>query len=193
MQKSPLTKTIVAGGAAFVASLAGGVQAQGIEDGFYAGLALNKGLSDSGGAMTFEPYTFGLGGGAFVGYNFVQGDWVFGPELSATTPLHLTEPGWEGYAASAVDLRARIGRTFGNTLVYGAVGVSRMMTNNASSNSFSGTGVNMGIGAEMPVGSNAFVGVDLTARRANSGTIVDGEYLDGDMFNTASIRAGFRF
>jgi outer membrane immunogenic protein len=165
--------------------------------GFYGGLSL--GVPDGDNFLDYgSEYSFdGAAIGAMLGYNVVKGDWVYGGELNYVNKYDVSQgSGGSFYSGmglgNVIDLRGRIGRAFGNTLVYGAAGVTFADVDTAGGLSTSAEGFNFGIGVEHSIGQRGFVGVELIRRNldVDPGVYSGSESLN---MNTASIRLGMRF
>ncbi|MCF6304206.1 MAG: hypothetical protein L3J33_02410 [Rhodobacteraceae bacterium] len=99
--------------------------------GFYLGLQAS---SDSGTQFRFRPGETEsssmnrLEGGmqsGFVGYNLQRGPWVFGGEIASLSGDTHYVPLFSLYRFTRfTDYKARLGYSFGNTLVYGVAGYS---------------------------------------------------------------------
>lgn len=189
-------ETAVKAGSAVIAALAGSAAAEDLQ-GVYAGLGFSKGSGDiayDDGVYSFE----GNAGSGFVGYNFLQGDWLFGAELSISNggfavPEPTISPGIE--AGTVRDLKARVGRVFGRTLVYGVVGRSNVDLRIEAVPTAEGTATAtaLGIGFETALGSRTFVGAEYLARDLDF-FLPDAPRADeGATLDTISIRLGMRF
>jgi len=164
--------------------------AQSSWDGFYVGGAANMlpsdfvadvGLYDSDGTF----------GSVFVGYNMSFGSLVVGAEINTfgdaavVTGLGFGTPTLSGM----VDLKGRVGTTFGSALAYATVGVSQgTSTYPFLGGSPSFDGMNYGVGVDYMVSDNIFVGAEYVTR-----LISDGNYFDATPLSTISIRAGYKF
>ncbi len=159
--------------------------------GFYGGLSYSRvtGGVTANTAGPLPDFVGDNGAGAFVGYNWQSGGFVFGGELSYidfTTPL-------VGFPAAsqqnALELRARAGYAFDRVMVYGFVGAarSRIVEGAVTLNQ---TGVSYGLGVQALVTRNMFVGLEL-ARRDVEGTAL-GQTVSSDI-DTVSLRVGFQF
>jgi opacity protein-like surface antigen len=191
MANTIVRNMVCIGGASLAATagMSGDVEAQGFE-GAYGGLSygFNSGEPDES-LGDFYPYSGGSVG-LFAGYNFAVGDFIVGPELGWTREANADDNGfYTNYNASdIIDLRMRAGTTFGNTMVYGAVGFARATGNKGP---FSDTlnGYSIGVGLEVNVSPNVFLGADITRRNFNT----DAKYFDNGHLTTAAVRIGFRF
>ncbi len=190
------------GSTAILIGAAGGAAAQDIS-GLYSGVALSFADADFtmfGGGADYS--VGGNSGGLFAGYNFVQGDWVFGAELGWTGGYDLDMPYTDANLSDIVDIRARAGRVFGNTFVYGALGYWQgdIVFQDyccPSEGKFDADGMSFAVGFETSMGANSFLGAELMSRNIDVGDFPDGgptnDYFDFDNLVTATIRAGFRF
>lgn len=193
MRTTILKSVACVGGAAIAASSFGAQQAdaQSIE-GAYAGLTF--GIPTGAAEAGYPEYNFGgTVAGAFIGYNALMGDsWggnlVLGPEFVWYNRANLDLYSDWGYR-NLIDLRLRVGQTFGDALVYGALGWSRASVSKGGGSFGSVNGWNIGAGFEMGLGHGMFVGGDLTYRRMDSGF---GKADNGNL-TTATVRLGFRF
>lgn len=198
MTKRNRAEIAVKGAAAAVVALAGAAKAQDFQ-GAYAGLSYTKG---SGSADSFgDTYSFdGNAGGGFVGYNFVQGDWLFGAELA------FSSGGFDSYYPNSApymrpenvrDLKLRAGRVFGKTVVYGVLGRSTMDVEMfADSNSLANgdaSATTLGLGFETSIGNKAFVGGEYLTRDLDLSSGPAYYAQDGAKLNTLSLRVGLRF
>ncbi|PTQ74372.1 outer membrane beta-barrel protein [Celeribacter persicus] len=170
--------------------------------GFYAGLS---------GAFPFDSemtYNFsdtddlsGVAPGFFTGYNADLGGWVLGGEVAFNGGLDLD--GIDGAGIdNMVDLKAKFGRVFGKTYVYGILGYSKGEPNTTiygnDAKDVEVEGMNYGVGVETMLKGSAFVGLELLSRDLDvDGTVYGGDadpyYVGIDKLTTASVRVGFRF
>jgi outer membrane immunogenic protein len=183
MTKAMDVTRVISGGAAVAAGIVGTAQAQDVA-GFYGGLSL--GLPNGELDLGFEQYSFtGNAGGLFAGYNFTQGDWVFGVEVAYTGDVGSESDSGVDYGlglSQTIDLKGRVGR---------ALGLTSSNVEWFGSESYGVSGTMIGAGFETSLGSNGFVGLDVTSRDLNKGLY--SIYTENDRFTTTSIRAGFRF
>jgi len=202
-EKASATTT---GMASVVALMAGAGQVQADPfDGFYAGVSVS---SLSGRTPFGDDYideyaldqdaTFG----AFVGMNrrIGGGNMVIGAELAfqGFTPGDKEDIGNSVYGiASAIDLKGRVGTVVqaggvGPILLYGFGGVSVLQTTNYDNDSYSSTGLNYGLGAEMAVGENFTVGLEVLGRSVDSYN-GDSDPRQNTSHEQISLRTAFRF
>ena len=128
-------------------------------------------------------------GGGFVGFNAAFGSVVVGAEYDLNFGFAAGDD-YDGMD-NVQDLRIRVGTTFDNALIYGAIGVSSAHVYGGGSPDYDVSGVNYGIGVDYAVSDNLFVGVDYTIRNMGGG--VDGDYVDVRGMSTLSIRVGYKF
>ncbi len=95
---------------------------------------------------------------------------------------------------SLLDLRARVGFSAGNALIYGAVGYSRgeLIVDGGDSTTLSG--MSFGVGVDYLVTSAVFVGLDYTSRKLD-GTVDAGigSFDTDGKVNTVGLRLGIKF
>lgn len=198
--KSILLSTIV------VFGLTGAIKAEnlstGSEDwgGFYGGgmVSYNSGqatLLYSGSGYFPDDFTNAASAGAFIGYNFQRGALVYGAELALTAAnLSVTAPsGFNGTQTYFGDAKFRLGYSFGRVIVYGVGGVSAGSFTEGGPDIYSQVGFVYGVGADVMVSDNLFLGVEYTSRKMNgqhpihSGTSIDSN------IESIALRAGWRF
>lgn len=126
--------------------------------------------------------------GGFAGYNFQQGNIVYGVEVAAQMG-DATIGGLAFDFDYLVDARARLGYAAGDVLVYAAGGYSNGQITRAGT-SLDMSGFNVGAGVELAVNDNFFLGGEYIYRDL-SGT----SFGTGFDYKTHAIqlRAGFRF
>lgn len=128
------------------------------------------------------------GWGAFAGYNWQRGNFVFGPELSYID----FDTGYVGFPErqrNALELRARAGYAVNNVMFYGFVGAARSELFGLGVWN-SQNGVSYGLGAQFHVRSNVFVGVE--AARRNMSATIGGANVENDI-DTITLRIGYQF
>lgn len=199
MAKRNRAEIAVKSGAAVMVAFAGAAKAQDLQ-GLYGGLSYSKG---SGEAIDSDgPYSFdGNAAGAFVGYNHVAGDWLFGAELAFSNSEYESfyPNGTSPYldAENVRDLKLRAGRVFGKTLVYGVVGRSTMdidmFGSGATSSDGDASATTIGLGFEASVGNNAFIGGEYLTRDLDLSSGPAFYAVGGAELNTLSLRMGLRF
>lgn len=165
-------------------------------DCFYAGIEFGFGMGEGdetfdpqGTAPIVTPLDFdGEVYGAFAGYNFQNGNTIYGGELRYLH-LNLNDAVVGLEVNSVLDLRARIGFAASEQLmVYGAAGWT--LADATAAADFDMDGFNYGIGAEYNINESVFVGADLTGRQLE-GSLGINDY--ETTVNTATLRVGFRF
>lgn len=172
--------------------------------GGYAGLSFGAALADEvtvsnneGDGELEESLEDGTALGVFGGYNFQNGNIVYGAELAYYSVSDVTaedDDDGEELLDSIIDLRGRLGYAFGNAMVYGAVGFSKARTDDDDFDPDL-TGFNYGIGVDYAVSPNFVIGLDYTGRDLEDddydfeGTNTTVE-LDVD---TVSIRGSYHF
>lgn len=197
MAKRNRAELAVKSGAAVIVAMAGAAKAQDLQ-GLYGGLSYTKGSGDV--VDGSDVYSFdGNAGGAFIGYNHVMGDWLFGAEIAFSNGDYESFDGSSPFmdAENVRDIKARVGRVFGKTLVYGVVGRSDMDIDmfgpgdTGADGDASATAI--GLGFETSLGNKAFVGGEYLNRDLD---LSDGPAFyvrDGADLNTLSLRVGLRF
>lgn len=161
--------------------------------GAYGGVSLNRfsGEASDGGPYDYEP---DAAPGAFVGYNLQRGRIVFGGELSySNTAMMIVDAGDDDFLNPVLDLRGRLGYSFGRTLVYGFAGYSRAkMTVNGVVDDATMTGTSYGLGVDFAVNKKVFVGLNYSIRNM-SGTATSGGFdIETDVKNLG-LRVGLSF
>lgn len=106
--------------------------------------------------------------GAFAGYNFQRGAFVFGGELaySAGDASYVSTTGGspsENYN-TYIDAKARLGYAINNVLVYGVAGGTWATDTDQGFPAIDLNGFNYGLGAQMKLGGNMFAGVEYLIR-----------------------------
>lgn len=139
----------------------------------------------------------------FAGYNMVTASGlVYGGELSLTQGATFDDNDLysaEGQLNHMIDLRGRLGKVFGSTLVYGALGYSMGSLDWVGGGEMAKVGgINYGVGFETAIGQRGFAGVDVTRRDLEPrGTNEYGDpssnYVESLNMTTVSVRVGFRF
>lgn len=190
METKILKNVVLSGGAAIVASSVMGTdaQAQGF-DGVYAGLSFGANFGDP--FQYTDEYSFeGESFGGFVGVNIpLNQEWVLSGELAYNSGADLAADFYDNAGVSdVIDVRARLGRVYGDTMVYGAFGISSGTYDSGFSYNDGATvsGTNIGMGVEWNFNETMFVGGDYTKR------YLDGSGIDGEL-DTATVRFGMRF
>lgn len=197
MSKRNNLEVAVKSGAAVLVAMAGTAQAQDLQ-GLYGGLSYTKGSGEA--VNNNDSYSFdGQAGGGFIGYNHVMGDWLFGAELAFSNGDYESFNNGNPWmdAENVRDIKARVGRVFGKTLVYGVVGRSTMDIDMFGPGQTGADGdasaTALGLGFETAIGAKAFVGGEYLTRELDlsSGPAF---YSDGGAtLDTLSLRLGLRF
>lgn len=141
--------------------------------------------------------------GAFAGYNFQSGSFVYGAELAYTLGGAELEFGEENKFNYTADLKARVGYNFGSFLVYGVVGgsMSEMQISDVfmEKDKVQYTGFNYGAGLEYLFSKNAFIGAEYLVRDMSGTYDLNEIFLEpvGYDFNyinqSVQIRVGWKF
>lgn len=163
--------------------------------GAYGGLTVGKGDADVRAFFGFD-LNFEYEGdayGLFAGYNVQNGNIVYGGEL-AVQSANLSQGSAVESIDRLIDLKGRLGYSFGNALVYGVAGFSQNRAATTSSDAHStGDGYSYGLGAEVKLGERMFVGAEYLMRRmSNPENLPLLEFLDNDI-STLSLRVGMQF
>jgi Opacity protein and related surface antigens len=161
--------------------------------GAYGGLSLSHvsgGITENYGVPLLTPDFDSTGAlGLFVGYNWQQGNFVYGGELTYT---HFDTP-YTGYSIRqehALELRARAGYAFDSTLVYGFVGAARSTIASGLPVSYSQNGYSFGVGVQTFVSDHVFVGLEAARRSVDFG---GGGIGVRTAIDTISLRVGYQF
>ncbi len=201
MSKTDISIRALAGGAAVVAGSVGAASAQDVA-GFYGGVSLSMPMGDFDTLFGLD-YSFegDTAGGFFAGYNFVNGNMVYGGEIAMSSPYRGFNYGIEGLE-NMIDLKAKVGTVMGSTLVYGTLGYSMADVDTvpylAANGSADASGFNIGVGFETPLGTgNGFIGGEVLHRNMSTDGTFYGNpasvYMDSINLTTVSVRLGFRF
>jgi outer membrane immunogenic protein len=165
--------------------------------GAYGGVSYSRFSGDAFDGVAVAQYQSETVPGAFVGYNLQRGRVVFGGELSYSNTSMMIIADGDDFLNPVLDLRGRLGYSFGRTLVYGFAGYSRAnMTVNGAVDDATVTGANYGVGIDLTVGKKLFVGLDYSIRNM-SGTATTGGGvgtfdIDTDVKNLG-LRVGLNF
>lgn len=119
------------------------------------------------GVHAFGPYdSEGSAYGGFVGYNFQNGMYVYGGELSYMTgDITEVDEGWYSYD-NILDVKARVGYAAESVLIYGTIGYSSVdfSESYAEPESDPLSGFGYGAGIDIMVTNNIFAGVEYFTR-----------------------------
>ncbi len=171
-------------------------------EGFYAGglVALETGEQNyySGGAFSNGPW--GLDGtsfGAFAGYNFQSGDFVYGAEAAYSLgDIASDVPSTFGANyAGFLDVKARAGYAIGDALIYGVVGgtLGQWEDRTGPPDTANATGMNYGLGVDYMVNDTLFVGAEYLIRDLSGDFDNDPSVGIDSLTTSAQIRVGLRF
>lgn len=144
--------------------------------------------------------------GGFAGFLTQNGAIVYGLELEISSMPDLTGAFTRSLAGSSVeldqtviDVKARAGYAFGNVLAYGVAGISSYSFETDSAailEPFEQTGLSFGVGADVLITNNLFIGAEFLSRIPSgeiedlvAETIIEHE----SAVNSISVRAGFKF
>jgi outer membrane immunogenic protein len=163
--------------------------------GAYVGLSYGRTTGD----ITFSTAGFfdtenGTIRGLYAGYLAQRGSFVFGGELAFGS---VKGAGVVGVPTSefvkAVDLKGRAGFAMNNTLLYGALGYSKVDFDDTPAIEFDMSGLNYGIGAEVAVSQMFTVGVEYLARNVDGQSSILSTTRGDANFDTLSLRVGLSF
>ncbi|MHA1127789.1 MAG: outer membrane protein [Alphaproteobacteria bacterium] len=169
--------------------------------GYYAGGTYGSGAGGDmeyeggGGTITYDSLEPGSSFGAFAGYNIQRDSLVYGGELAYS---QVETPGFGpiGFPDETfnyfIDVKARVGYATNNMLAYGFAGyTSSAFAFSVDGDALSGGGLNYGVGVDMMVGTNMFVGVEYIARDIAIDT--GGGQVQNTNINALQVRAGWNF
>jgi outer membrane immunogenic protein len=189
MSKLPKIKMAATSVAALIAA-GSTAQAQENWDGFYVGISAGNANGFLGDESTSPDYDIDSGVviGLFGGHNWAvgSGNTIVGFEV-AVQANDISSPDYK--LSNVIDLKARLGQSFGQTLVYGFAGYSTgSLLDEDEDVSYTSSGGNFGLGVEYKVNDRFSVGAEVMRRNLDS----VGYYGSGEI-NTASFRASLRF
>jgi hypothetical protein len=196
MNKQEQIFGVIAAGAALTAMTTNTASADPSDfEGAYVGL----GFGTIGGQVG-DDYLYAVGdqlvGSAFAGYNWSNGNMVYGGEVaiwSNDTYVADSEYGIE----NLIDLRGRVGMALSDTtMLYGSVGVWQAdYLFYGEDDGGTAAGLSIGAGFETIMSNGMFIGADVTMRSTSSADLNDPGDDDKSPSNltTASLRFGFRF
>ncbi len=156
----------------------------------------------AGGDMTYTPgATFpslepGQSYGLFAGYNFQNGNFVYGGEL-AYQKVNAPGFGALGFPAETfeyfLDAKLRGGVAMDNALLYGFAGYSGSAYSVvAPPATWNVSGVNFGIGIDIKAGSNMIIGAEYIVRNLSGATNIPGLTQDATI-QELQLRVGWKF
>ncbi|PWG18201.1 outer membrane protein [Salibaculum griseiflavum] len=167
--------------------------------GAYAGIGYGVAQGEIGFNGADDDYEFndGMVVSAFGGYNFQQGNFVYGGEIAFNSISDLYVPGGFGdddHIESLIDLRARAGYVVGNAMIYGALGYSfgDYVENPGTSATFRMNGPAVGVGADYKISENLFIGADYMLRKLD-GNEIDTDQPAASNVSTINLRVGYSF
>ena len=102
--------------------------------------------------------------GGFAGYNIQRGALVFGGEIAATNGGIALEDNSDYSYGPIIDLKARVGYSFGKVLAYGVAGMSFSTYDSNGSDQYASSGFAYGAGVDVMLGANMFVGAEYLMR-----------------------------
>lgn len=164
-------------------------------EGFYGGISLNHNSGDvgDGSSSTSSDYDIDsdISAGLFLGHNWAIGDGntYVGAEI-AYSPGDIESSDYS--VSELLDIKLRLGQSFGQIMVYGFVGISHAGDSNTGYDEDYGTksGSNIGIGAAYKVNDRFSVGLELMQRNID----MEGYYDYGTAkINTISFRGALHF
>ena len=171
-----------------VAALAVGstaVYAQTDWTGAYAGLSVSKFDGNFVDGTTYAEIDAAVGG-VFLGYNHDFGNFLLGGEVALGGTINGNDGG-EYSLENLVDIKAKVGKSFGNTLIYGLVGYSTASDNTFNVNWGSTSGASYGVGVEQKLSDKFSVGLEYLHRN------MDTEYNSNGSLSSLSLRGVIRF
>jgi outer membrane immunogenic protein len=161
--------------------------------GAYVGASYSRFSGDAFDSFAVSQYQSETVPGAFVGYNLQRGRVVFGGELSYSNTSMMIIADGDDFLNPVLDLRGRVGYSFGRTLVYGFGGYSRAaITVNGVVNDATVTGTSYGLGVDFAVSKKVFVGLEYSMRNMSGTATTGGFDIDTDVKNLG-LRVGLNF
>ena len=131
---------------------------------------------------------------AFGGYNWTNGAMVYGGELSYSGGSAYEQDAMGSYEefnyGRVVDLKARLGYSLDNVLLYGTVGYSMAdftFAGKSGDQHFDADGFIVSVGADYRIADRYFVGAEIVRRELRSDFPTEGS------INTLSVRGGITF
>jgi len=146
--------------------------------------------------------TFDLKGeqvGVFAGYNFQNGNLVYGAELTYATG-DIQYPAPEGFLVGrTIEVKGRLGYAAGKALVFGSLGLlasDKFYGVGPGSGPFTANGMSFGLGVDVMVTDRLFLGAEIQRRNSSvdEGDIplVPGQANDHKI-NSFTLRLGMNF
>lgn len=129
------------------------------------------------------------GFGAFIGYNKQVNALVFGGELAYTNGDVQVERLPTTFYKDRIDLKARIGYSFGRVMAYGVVGYSFAEMSDFNE-PYPSSGINYGAGVDVMISDRLFVGAEYLMRDLSGESGVN--RVEGNL-DSAVIRVGMQF
>ena len=134
----------------------------------------------------------------FAGYQIQRNDFVYGGEISLTSPSDVNVTGFDTAEISdlVIDLKARGGYAAGDFLFYGVLGLSTGTYINDINNpndEWDLTGFNYGVGVDYDISSQFNVGAEYLLRDLEGDDPSGGSQTVQVDFDTLSLRASYRF
>lgn len=163
--------------------------------GFYGGISLNYNTGDVGDGSTNTNSDYDIDSdispGLFLGHNWAIGDGntYIGAEI-AYQPGDIESPDYK--LSQVLDLKLRLGRSFGQIMVYGFAGLSVVNDSDTGYDEDYGSksGTNIGLGAAYKVTDKFSVSLELMQRNIS----MEGYYDYGSAkINTISFRGALHF
>lgn len=177
---------------------AGGVLAEPASwAGFYAGAQYGTTDSDvqylSGGIPVATADMGGKLYGAFAGYDFQNGNIVYGAEIAFSATDVALDANPNNNFSSFVDVKGRLGYAFEEVLFYGVAGYTSSNWTNAGTD-VRADGFAYGVGADYRISDAFAVGAEYLVRDMETGVISapPPETME-TRFGTFSVRASYRF
>lgn len=167
--------------------------------GFYGGVSLGSHSGDKcydgGGGESGECPQYFIEGddiSLLAGYNFTNGPWVYGAELSASVDgVAQEDVDTEYLMSNFIDLKLRGGYVVSDILLFGSLGYS-IADADENGTPVDASGALFSIGADYFVTDRFFIGAEYMTRfmEADAGTL---NFTFEEEIKTLSIRAGYKF
>ncbi len=162
--------------------------------GFYAGgmVSYDSGDHEYNDIPTQYEFVPAASYGAFAGYNFQNGSFVYGGEVAySTADAELSGFPGEEFTYLA-DAKARVGYVAGNALIYGVVGGTMGNYTYPSGTNWDVTGFNYGAGVDYLISPSMFVGLEYLIRDVSGDTNNPGQ-VSTSIVHSAQLRVGYKF